>query len=289
MSEMTSHTPPGQMRRSLTLLGRHPGMLLVAGVLAAVALAGLFAPVLAQHDPYATRLDQVLQPPGPGRWFGTDQVGRDVFSRVLHAARLDLMIAFASVLISFVVGTFVGGAAAFFGGGLDRLVGRMTDLLMTFPLFVIAMALVAAIGNSLESIILASALVNMPFFVRLARAEIGRLRVQSFVEAARAGGNREIDILLYFMLPNALPTMIVQVSTGLGWAILNAASLSFIGLGIHPPTAEWGIMVAEGATNILAGYWWLAVFPGAALTVTVLCFNMLGDGLRDLLDVRTRR
>jgi peptide/nickel transport system permease protein len=172
---------------------------------------------------------------------------------------------------------------------VHRLVGRATDVLMTFPLFVVAMAMVAALGNSIQSIVVASAVVNLPFFVRLARSEISVLRSQQFVEAARAGGNSNLQILFGFMIPNALPTLTVQVSTGLGWAVLNAASLSFIGLGIRPPTAEWGIMVAEGAANILSGFWWLAIFPGAALTLTVLGFNLLGDGLRDVIDVRTRR
>lgn len=257
--------------------------------LAGLIVASILAPWIVPYDPLATDLEAVLRPPGATYWFGTDQVGRDIFSRVLIAARLDLAIAFSAVLISFAAGVFVGGAAALWGGRMDRVVGRLTDVLMTFPLFVIAMALVAAIGNSVESIVLASALVNLPFFIRLARAEVSQLRVQSFVEAARAGGSRDIDILLRYMIPNAMPTMMVQVSTGLGWAILNAASLSFIGLGIRPPAAEWGIMVAEGATNILAGHWWLAIFPGAALALTVLCFNLLGDGLRDILDVRFRR
>lgn len=247
------------------------------------------APWIIPYDPDVTDLDHILLGPSALHWFGTDQVGRDVFSRVLIAARLDLAIAFSSVLLSFVIGTFVGGAAAFFGGTIDRLVGRVTDVLMTFPLFVVAMALVAALGNSVQSIVLASAVVNLPFFVRLARSEVTILRAQEYVEAARAAGNSNLQILFFFMIPNALPTLTVQVSTGLGWAVLNAASLSFIGLGIRPPTAEWGIMVAEGAANILSGYWWLAIFPGTALTLTVLCFNLLGDGLRDVIDVRTRR
>jgi peptide/nickel transport system permease protein len=257
--------------------------------LAALLLLALLAPWIAPHDPYATQMDSTLQPPNATYWFGTDQVGRDVFSRVLVAARLDLTIAFAAVALSFAAGTLVGGAAAYFGGRLDSVVGRATDVLMTFPLFVIAMAFVAALGNSLHSIVLASALVNLPFFLRLARSEVRQLRLQSYVEAARAGGNSEWRVLLQFMVPNTLPTMSVQVSTGLGWAILNAASLSFIGLGIRPPAAEWGIMVAEGAANLLAGHWWLVVFPGAALTLTVLSFNLLGDGVRDMLDVRTRK
>jgi peptide/nickel transport system permease protein len=255
----------------------------------ALILVAVVAPWIVRYAPDATDLDHVLQGPGALHFFGTDQVGRDVFSRVLIAARLDLAIAFFAVILSFAAGTLIGGAAAFFGGLVDRMVGRATDVLMTFPLFVVAMAIVAALGNSVQSIILASGVVNLPFFVRLARSEVSVLRVQQFVEAARVGGNSNLQILFGFMIPNALPTLTVQVSTGLGWAVLNAASLSFIGLGIKPPTAEWGIMVAEGAANILSGYWWLAIFPGAALTLTVLCFNLLGDGLRDVIDVRTRR
>jgi ABC-type dipeptide/oligopeptide/nickel transport systems, permease components len=271
------------------VLARNPVSAAAFAFIPALALLAVLAPWIVPYDPNATDLDHVLQGPAALHWFGTDQVGRDVLSRVLIASRLDLAIAFSAVILSFLAGTFVGGAAAFFGGVTDRLVGRATDVLMTFPLFVVAMAMVAALGNSIQSIVVASAVVNLPFFVRLARSEVSVLRAQQFVEAARAGGNSNLQILFGFMIPNALPTLTVQVSTGLGWAVLNAASLSFIGLGIRPPTAEWGIMVAEGAANILSGFWWLAIFPGAALTLTVLCFNLLGDGLRDVIDVRNRR
>lgn len=271
------------------VIARNPVLAAAFLLVPALAALAVLAPWLTPYDPNATDLDHVLQGPNDSHWFGTDLVGRDVLSRVLVAARLDLAIAVSAVLLSFVVGTVIGGAAALYGGLPDRLTGRLTDVLMTFPLFVVAMAMVAALGNSIQSIVLASAFVNLPFFVRLARSEISVLRTQQFVEAARAGGNSERQILFGFMIPNALPTLTVQVSTGLGWAVLNAASLSFIGLGIRPPTAEWGIMVAEGAANILSGFWWLAVFPAMALTLTVLGFNLLGDGLRDVIDVRTRR
>jgi peptide/nickel transport system permease protein len=276
-------------RQAVSILARNMVSTAALAFLFCLALAALLAPWISPYDPNAVNLGRVLQSPNALHVFGTDQVGRDIFSRVLIAARLDLTIAFSSVFLSFAVGTLIGGAAAFFGGVIDRMVGRATDILMTFPLFVVAMALVAALGNSIESIILASGVVNLPFFVRLARSEIGVLRTQQFVEAALVGGNSNLQILFGFMIPNALPNLTVQVSTGLGWAVLNAASLSFIGLGIKPPTAEWGIMVAEGAANILAGYWWLSIFPGAALTLTVLSFNLLGDTLRDIIDVRTRR
>ena len=275
--------------RAWRVLARNPVSAAALVFIPALAVLAVLAPWIAPYDPNATDLYHVLQSPDGLHWFGTDQVGRDVFSRVLVASRLDLAIAFSAVALSFAVGTVIGGAAALLGGLSDRLVGRLTDVLMTFPLFVVAMAMVAALGNSVQSIVFASALVNLPFFVRLARSEISVLRSQPFVEAARAGGNGDLHILFSFMVPNALPTLTVQVSTGLGWAVLNAASLSFIGLGIRPPTAEWGIMVAEGAANILSGFWWLAIFPALALTLTVLCFNLLGDGLRDVIDVRTRK
>ncbi|MAW88252.1 MAG: peptide ABC transporter permease [Phyllobacteriaceae bacterium] len=284
-----SAEPAGFITHAKRVLLANPVSLAALVYLVALLAMSIISIFASPYDPLATDLGAVYQPPSVQHWFGTDQVGRDVFSRVIAAARLDLLIAVSSVFLSFVVGTFVGSSAAFYGGVYDKAVGRVTDVLMTFPLFVIAMALVAALGNSVESIILASGVVNLPFFIRLSRAEVSRLRSLSFVEAARAGGNSERDILIKFMIPNAIPTITVQVSTGLGWAILNAASLSFIGLGIRPPTPEWGIMVAEGAAAVLAGNWWLVLFPGAALTLTVLSFNLLGDSLRDILDVRFRR
>lgn len=271
------------------VLGRNPISTAALIYLLVLVSTAVLAPWLVPYDPDAVDLAQVLHPPGVQHIFGTDQVGRDVLSRVMIAARLDLAIAFTSVLLSFAAGTLIGGFAAYFGGFADRAVSRTTDVLMTFPLFVVAMGVVASLGNSVESIVIASGIVNLPFFVRLARSEIAVLRTRPFVEAAQVGGNSNFQILFCFMIPNALPTLVIQVSTGLGWAVLNAASLSFIGLGIRPPTAEWGVMVAEGAANILSGYWWLSIFPGAALTLTVLSFNLLGDGLRDLIDVRTRR
>jgi peptide/nickel transport system permease protein len=162
------------------------------------------------------------------------------------------------------------------------------DVLMAFPLFVLAMAMVVALGNRVENIVIATAIINLPFYIRFARAEVNVRRDSGWVEAARAGGEGHVAIVLKFLLPNVLPAMAVQISLNLGWAILNAAGLSFIGLGVKAPTPEWGIMVAEGARFISTGKWWLVAFPGLALMLTVLCFNLLGDGLRDILDPRMR-
>src|SRR5205085_5911274 len=181
-----------------------------------------------------------------------------------------------------------GAAAGFFGGWTDRIVTRVTDTIMAFPLFVLAMGIVAALGNTLANIVLATAVINVPFYARMARAEANVRRDAAFVDAARLGGNGPARVLATHVFPNCLPPMMVQASLNLGWAILNAAGLSFIGLGVRPPTPEWGIMVAEGARFISTGKWWLVAFPGLALMLTVLCFNLLGDGVRDILDPRMR-
>ena len=157
-----------------------------------------------------------------------------------------------------------------------------------FRLFVLAMAMVAALGNRVENIVIATAIINLPFYIRFARAEVNVRRNLGWVEAARACGDSHLSVVLRFLLPNVMPAMAVQISLNLGWAILNAAGLSFIGLGVKPPTPEWGIMVAEGARFISTGKWWLVAFPGLALMLTVLCFNLLGDGVRDILDPRMR-
>jgi peptide/nickel transport system permease protein len=229
-----------------------------------------------------------LQPPSAAHWAGTDRLGRDVLARIIYAARLDLAIAASAVSISFVVGALIGSFCGYVGGRLDRSVGRLVDVLMAFPLFVLAMAMVVALGNRVENIVIATAIINLPFYIRFARAEVNVRRNAGWVEAARAGGEGHVAIVLKFLLPNVLPAMAVQISLNLGWAILNAAGLSFIGLGVKAPTPEWGIMVAEGARFISTGKWWLVAFPGLALMLTVLCFNLLGDGLRDILDPRMR-
>jgi len=251
-------------------------------------LLAIVGPAIAPFDPLASDTNNALQPPSPEHWFGTDQLGRDVLSRVIVATRLDLGISIAAVALSFAIGSALGAYAGFFGGWSDRIVGRVADTIMAFPLFVLAMGIVAALGNTVENIVYATAIINLPFYARVARAEVNVRRDAAFVEAARLCGNGDMRILAVHVFPNILPPMMVQISLNMGWAILNAAGLSFIGLGVRPPTAEWGIMVAEGATFIISGEWWLALFPGAALMLAVFCFNLLGDGLRDLIDPRQR-
>jgi len=280
------------MREKLALLryilAGNPVTLLALGMLVLLLGCAILGPALVPYDPIATNTASALQAPSATHWFGTDQLGRDVFSRVVVAARLDLAIAFAAVLLSMAVGSVFGAAMGYFRGWLDTAGSRGTDVLMAFPLFVLAMAMVAALGNSVSSVVYATAVINLPFYIRLARAETSIRRDMGYIEAARVGGSGHARILRVFLLPNILPALVVQASVNLGWAVLNTAGLSFIGLGVRAPTPEWGIMVAEGAQFIVSGRWWIAAFPGAALMLAVFCFNLLGDGLRDIVDPRSR-
>jgi peptide/nickel transport system permease protein len=283
------------MRRLSALISHARSMVLrswvsvaALGIVTALLCFAAFGSALTPYDPYATDLAHVLIPPTRLHWFGTDQLGRDVLSRVVASARIDLFVAICAVAASFTVGVSIGGLAGYLGGSFDLWTSRAAEMVQVFPLFVLAMALVAALGNDLRNVILATAIVNLPFYVRLARIEVAVLSTQLFVEAARAAGNGDARIIGRVLLPNVMPNLMIQLSVNLGWAILNAASLSFIGLGIRPPTAEWGIMVAEGASQAMAGNWWLVVFPGLALALAVFAFNLLGDALRDVFDIRSR-
>jgi peptide/nickel transport system permease protein len=270
------------------VLGENKVTAFAFALLVVILFAAIFGPYVVPYDPLASDTAQALKSPSAAHWFGTDQLGRDIFSRVIVATRLDTFIAVSSVALVFLMGGLAGIAAGYFGGWTDRIVGRIADTIMAFPLFVLAMGIVAALGNTVQNIILATAIVNFPLYARVARAEANVRRNAGFVQAARLSGNGEFRILLVHILPNIMPIMIVQMSLTMGYAILNAAGLSFIGLGVRPPTAEWGIMVAEGAGFMVSGEWWIALFPGLALMIAVFCFNLLGDGLRDIVDPQRR-
>jgi peptide/nickel transport system permease protein len=276
------------LRHSRYVIGENPVTGMAFGLFVLILFAALFGPWIVPYDPLASDTAATLKPPSAAHWFGTDQLGRDIFSRVVVATRLDFIIAVSSVALVFAMGGLAGVAAGFFGGWTDRIVSRAADTIMAFPLFVLAMGIVAALGNTVQNIVIATAIINFPLYARVARAEANVRREAGFVLAARLSGNGEARILLTQVLPNIMPIMIVQMSLTMGYAILNAAGLSFIGLGVRPPTPEWGIMVAEGASSIVSGEWWIAFFPGAALMLAVFCFNLLGDGLRDIVDPQRR-
>ena len=276
------------LRHTRYVLAENPVTAFAFVLFMLIVVAAVFGPFIVPYDPYASNTAMALKPPSAAHWFGTDQIGRDIFSRVVVATQLDFFIAVSSVVLVFLMGGLAGVAAGFFGGWTDRIVGRIADTIMAFPLFVLAMGIVAALGNTVQNIILATAIVNFPLYARIARAEANVRREAGFVMAARLSGNGDMRIVLAQVLPNIMPIMVVQMSLTMGYAILNAAGLSFIGLGVRPPTAEWGIMVAEGAAFMVSGEWWIAFFPGAALMVAVFCFNLLGDGLRDIVDPQRR-
>jgi peptide/nickel transport system permease protein len=281
---MSAALPRSRWRQTLYVATDNPVTLVSFLLLAFLILLALFGPTLAPYDPLASDAAQALKPPSAAHWFGTDDLGRDVLSRVIVATRLDLAISVSAVLLSFVAGSALGSVAGYYGGWFDVVSGRIIDTIMAFPLFVLAMGIVAAAGNTVQNVVYATAIINLPFYARVSRTEVMVRRNAGYVQAARLSGNRDWRILLLIIFPNALPPMVVQASLNLGWSILNAAGLSFIGLGVRPPSPEWGIMVAQGAEFITAGQWWLALFPGAALMLAVFTFNLLGDGLRDLTD-----
>ena len=257
-------------------------------ILALLIFLAIFGPWIAPYDPLITDGTARLVGPNAAHWFGTDALGRDLLSRVIVATRLDLGMAVSAVALSFTFGLALGALGGYFGGWQERVLGRLMDTIMAFPLFVLAMGIVAALGNNVFNIVIATMIINLPFYYRFARSEVNIRRDLGYVEAARMGGNRPLQVLLHHIVPNILPPMMVQASLNMGWAILNAAGLSYIGLGVRAPTPEWGILVSEGASNIISGEWWTFIFPGTALVLAVFSFNLLGDGLRDLLDPRRR-
>jgi peptide/nickel transport system permease protein len=219
---------------------------------------------------------------------GTDVYGRDQLSRLIHAGRVDLLVALSATAIALTLGSALGAGAGYRGGWVDQLVMRGVDAVMAFPAFILAMAITAALGNSIANVVAAIAITHVPIYTRLIRGEMLRIRETEYAEAARTVGSRPHQIVLFHLLPNCVPPLVVQATLAMGFAILTVAALSFIGLGIQPPQSEWGQMTAEGAGYVVSGEWWLVLFPGFAIMLTVLAFNLVGDTLRDLLDPRMR-
>ena len=259
------------------------GLVLVVMVLFAAA----FGPQLAPHDPLAVSLLDRLKPPSGAHLFGTDDLGRDLFSRVLAGARISLEVAAIILSISVVFGTLIGILSGLVGGLVDEVIMRVTDLFLAFPALILAAAIAATLGPSLFHTVLALSTVYWPWYARLARGQVLTLRERDYVAAARISGASTPRIVVRHLLPNVLPIISVQVSLDVGYAILFTSSLSFLGLGAQPPAPEWGAMMTD-ARSFLQGFWWFPTFPGLALGLTVLGFNLVGDGLRDWLDPRLR-
>lgn len=255
-------------------------------ILAMVAMA-LLAPWLAPYDPVAINLKDRLMAPCWAHWFGTDEMGRDILSRVMYGAQVSLAIGLVVIGIAGGFGTLVGASSGYLGGRFDSIVMRMMDVILSFPSLVLAMALAAALGPSLRNAILAVAFVQIPKFARMARSEALGIREKLYIKAARVSGFRAPWIIAHHVIPNCLASIMVLATLTLGDTILVAASLSFIGLGAQPPTPEWGAMISTGR-KFLLDQWWYATFPGIFIVLTVIGFNIFGDALRDVLDPRVR-
>jgi peptide/nickel transport system permease protein len=251
-------------------------------ILVAILVLAFVVPVFYTVDPLAPRPAGPLRPPGAGHVLGTDSVGRDMLARLIDAAQLDFMIAFAVAGLALLVGASVGAVAGFAGRLVDDVVMRVVDVMLSFPAFILALAITVMLGNRIGYVIAALALAYMPYFVRLTRGEVLKIRDSEYADAARVVGNPAWRVAFRHVFPNSVAPAVVLGPIVLGWAILDAAALGFLGIGIRPPTSEWGVMVADGAQNIDTGEWWTWLFPGLAILIVVLAFNWIGDGLRNL-------
>ncbi len=256
-------------------------------IVLAVVVAAVFGPMVAPFDPATQELALRLEGPTGLHWFGLDELGRDIFTRVLYGARISLMVGSVVVGVSATVGIAMGAIAGYFGGRVDEAISRIIDILLAFPGLLLAIALVAVLGPSLTNVVMALTLIGWVGYARLVRGQVLRAREFEFVQAARALGATTPRILLRHVIPTTLPAVTVQATLGLGAAILNEASLSFLGLGVQPPTPSWGTMLNYGRGHLLDAPH-LTIFPGVAIAILVLGFNFLGDGLRDTLDPATK-
>lgn len=245
-------------------------------ILALYLIVAIFGPVFVQ-SPIATEPSAALQAPSTAHLFGTDTFGRDVFARAVYSARLDLSIGIVIALAAMALGSLLGVISGYWGGWVDEVIMRITDVILAFPGFVLALILVAVIGNSIPNVAVAVTVAYIPYFIRLTRAEVLSQRELEYVDGARLAGNRRWRIAFRHVLPNSLTPAMVQATLVAGWSILTVAGLAFLGVGIRPPTAEWGVMVAEGAPDIITGQWWTALFPGGMIVLAVMAFHFIGD------------
>jgi peptide/nickel transport system permease protein len=280
----SAETPTARAMRRLL---RRKGAVFGLCVIALLVAAALLAPLISPYDPSLQTWSAVRKAPSALHWFGTDDVGRDVLTRVIYGARASLMAGIISVAIAIALGVPAGLIAGYVGGFVDALFGRITDAMLACPFLILAIALAAFLGPSLGNAMIAIGITTTPIFVRLTRAQVMAVKVEDYVEAARAVGNPHWRVALVHILPNILPALLVQATLSLAAAIIAEAALSFLGLGQQPPAPSWGSML-NAAQRFLVNAPWMAVWPGLAIFLAVLSFNLVGDGLRDALDPRSR-
>ena len=274
-------------RRALMRLVRRKGAMFGLAVIVLFVALAVFAPLVAPYDPTAQSWTSVRKAPSALHWLGTDDVGRDVLARIIFGARASLVAGCISVAIALAIGVPLGLAAGYIGGFLDALISRITDAMLAIPFLILAIALAAFMGPSLRNAMIAIGITTTPIFVRLTRGQVMAVKVEDYVEAARAVGNPPWRVAFVHILPNILPALMVQASLSIAAAIIAEAALSFLGLGQQPPAPSWGSML-NAAQRFLANAPWMAVWPGLAIFLTVVSFNLLGDGLRDALDPKER-
>jgi peptide/nickel transport system permease protein len=290
--EREEQRPEGARRtarlRTLRVFTRNRLTVFGAAIILVFFACALIAPSIAPYKPTHVVLSDALKPPSSAHWFGTDDLGRDIMSRVLHGSRLALFEIFVVLTLSAAIGIPFGLAAGFLGGRVDEVMMRLVDLFLSFPTFILALAIAAALGPSLTHAMIALAISWWPWYARIARGQTRLVKQFTYVEAARATGAPRTYIMARHILPNIMTPLIVQLSLDAGYVVLTSAALSFVGLGAQPPAPDWGLMVAAGRDFTLSA-WWLVLFPGIAIALVTLAFNLLGDGLRDVIDPRSAR
>lgn len=256
-------------------------------ILIILILVAIFAKQIAPFDYAAQDLQHTFEFPGAKHIFGTDNFGRDIFSRIIYGTRISLSVGFIAVGIAAVVGGILGAAAGYYGGLIDNIIMRFMDVLLAIPQILLAIAIVAALGSGMQNLMIAVGISSIPGYARIVRASVLSIKDQEFVEAAKAAGSSDARIIFHHIIPNSMAPIIVQATLGVAIAILTAAGLSFIGLGIQPPTPEWGSMLS-GGRQYIRDYWYMTLFPGLAIVITIFSLNVLGDGLRDALDPKLK-
>lgn len=282
----TAKERPSFLKAAAEVLLKNKLTLVGTVIVALIVLISLLAPVISPYDPNLMNMPERLQAPSALHLFGTDEMGRDVLSRVFYGARISIMVGLSIVLIAAFIGCAIGSLSGYAGGRIDRAVMAATDMVLSFPSMVLALALTAALGPGLFNTMLAVCIVRIPLYVRLMRGEVFSLKKEPYVKASRTFGASAFWIVTRHIVPNCLSPLLVQMTLGIGDAILIASSMSFIGLGAQPPLPEWGAMISTARVYAI-DQWWYAAFPGLFILITVMGFNLLGDGVRDILDPRS--
>lgn len=276
------------MNKVTAFLKKNPKFLFFSVLTLVLILIAILAPVIAPYDPYESSLIAAYQAPGPEHLMGTDTLGRDILSRVIFGSRISISSALILVSLSLIIGSFLGLLAGYFGGIVDAVIMRICDMMIAFPDLILAIAIAGILGASLVNGVIAILAVSWTKYARLARSMVLKIKNRDYIAAAKVAGSRTGHMLSWYMVPNALPTLVITAATDIGTMMLSMASLSFLGFGVRPPAPEWGYMLSEGRLYIQT-YPWMMLYPGMAIFITVVVFNLLGDSIRDVLDPRDKK